>query len=503
MSKLRHHERAHTGQQPAICTVPADQRPYKCSGCGKALVSVLALRDHEQLEVEQRHYTQARCDRTLNHTPPFENPNFKSFERLVTRHGNQWIHSSQRLQECGECDQASRCLRDHQQAHTESKPQGCAERGQTVAFVKQLRHDTRARPFTCSQCGLSFDQPHQLKQHQEVHSTQGQYTCGVCGKDCTSATGLERHSRVHGPGMRPFTRGQAVSQTSTHQRHKCLLLKGRGAVVGQNRGQSGGLDRGPGRRSNRSHSCSQCDVAFGEESRLMCHPGDRPFECADCGKAFTRLRGLQDHRRIHTGERPFLCIECGKSFTRMSALRVHLQVHGGDRPYQCSLCGMKFAFGSRLRRHMRTHTGERPYVCTECGVAFAQSSNLKDHQRSHSGEKPHACRECGRAFVSSSTLVKHLRTHTGEKPYRCDLCRKSFTQSSTLKRHKCPATQQQQQQMGVTGHGSAPAPEDLEKIEEEILCICECGKSYVKRQSGQPQQCPHITQGHCKGKDVS
>ncbi|XP_078394040.1 uncharacterized protein LOC144677959 [Cetorhinus maximus] len=271
---------------------------------------------------------------------------------------------------------------------------------------------------------------------------------------------------------------------------------------GSEEGSEWATEQGSDRVADHSNSCQECFAVFGEESELQQqltrHSGDRPFECADCGKAFTRLRGLQDHQRIHTGERPFICIECGKSFTRMSALRVHLQVHGGDRPYQCSLCGMKFAFGSRLRRHMRTHTGERPYVCTECGVAFAQSSNLKDHQRSHSGEKPHVCRECGRAFVSSSTLVKHLRTHTGEKPYKCDLCRKSFTQSSTLKRHKCPVAQQQLE-AGKTGQDRAAADE-AERTEQEILCICECGKPYVKRGHGEPQRCPHTTQGHCKGK---
>uniref|UniRef100_UPI00398F3B5E zinc finger protein 420-like n=1 Tax=Pristiophorus japonicus TaxID=55135 RepID=UPI00398F3B5E len=290
--------------------------------------------------------------------------------------------------------------------------------------------------------------------------------------------------------------------------------------LGVNRGPDGGLDRlsdrgvgtdgGPGRGADgglgaqgeaerdHPHSCSQCDGPLGQQCQRLRDPGGRPFACADCGKAFTRLRGLQDHQRIHSGERPFLCGQCGKAFTRMSALRVHLQAHGGARPYHCSLCGMKFAFGSRLRRHMRTHTGERPYVCAQCGVAFAQSSNLKDHQRSHSGEKPHVCRECGRAFVSSSTLVKHLRTHTGEKPYTCRLCGKSFTQSSTLKRHKCLVAQRQRD---ARESGSAAA-EETERAEEEILCICECGKPYVKRGRAQPQQCPHTAQGHCKSKEV-
>ncbi|XP_078057036.1 uncharacterized protein LOC144481760 [Mustelus asterias] len=266
---------------------------------------------------------------------------------------------------------------------------------------------------------------------------------------------------------------------------------GRGLKRGTDRGSDGEADGGV----VHSQNCPECVVVF-DEQQLTCQRGERLFECADCGKAFTRLRGLQDHQRIHTGERPFICIDCGKTFTRMSALRVHLQVHGGDRPYQCSLCGMKFAFGSRLRRHMRTHTGERPYICSECGVAFAQSSNLKDHQRSHSGEKPHVCRECGRAFVSSSTLVKHLRTHTGEKPYRCDLCSKSFTQSSTLKRHKCPVAQ------GQAGAGRSGQIRAADGVAEEILCICECGKPYVKRDCGEPHHCPHTTQRDYKGKHV-
>ncbi|NWH71570.1 ZN790 protein, partial [Piaya cayana] len=44
-------------------------------------------------------------------------------------------------------------------------------------------------------------------------------------------------------------------------------------------------------------------------------------------------------RRLRGAEKPYECPECGKSFTRSSNRDAHQRLHRGDRGHRCGHCG--------------------------------------------------------------------------------------------------------------------------------------------------------------------
>ncbi|XP_015217247.2 zinc finger protein 211-like [Lepisosteus oculatus] len=109
------------------------------------------------------------------------------------------------------------------------------------------------------------------------------------------------------------------------------------------------------------------------------------YECAQCGKRFTRSRYLKMHQQIHNQDKPHSCAQCGKSFNHLVNLKTHQRIHTGEKPHCCNYCEKSFSQLSNLKRHQRLHTGEAPYWCIQCGKTFIQLVNLKAHLRVHTG----------------------------------------------------------------------------------------------------------------------
>uniref|UniRef100_A0A5F8HJN3 C2H2-type domain-containing protein n=2 Tax=Monodelphis domestica TaxID=13616 RepID=A0A5F8HJN3_MONDO len=188
------------------------------------------------------------------------------------------------------------------------------------------------------------------------------------------------------------------------------------------------------------YKCKECGKAFTQRATLdahqRIHTGEKPFECKECGKAFTMKCHLVAHQRTHTGEKPFECNQCGKAFTMKDSLTKHQRIHSGEKPFECKQCGKTFTEKVHLAKHLIIHTGEKPYECKDCGKAFRSKHSVATHQMIHSGEKPYECKDCGKAFRSKHSLAIHQMIHTGEKPYECKDCGKAFTQRGSLAAHQ-------------------------------------------------------------------
>jgi DNA-directed RNA polymerase subunit RPC12/RpoP len=167
---------------------------------------------------------------------------------------------------------------------------------------------------------------------------------------------------------------------------------------------------------------------------------DKPYVCDICGRGYSYLASLEQHKATHMTDHQHQCNGCGRLFKNKDELEAHKLTHNSDgnetRPHQCETCGRRFTLLENLHRHQMIHTDERPFGCHYCHKRFRLAQHLKEHIRIHTGEKPYKCNICGRAFCQISNLKSHQKTHTKVKAFECDICHKTFRRSFTLKQHK-------------------------------------------------------------------
>ena len=157
------------------------------------------------------------------------------------------------------------------------------------------------------------------------------------------------------------------------------------------------------------------------------------FQCAECGKAFHKARGLRTHSAVH--HKPSVeCSLCNRMFKCARYLKQHNKLVHQSKSMKCPICQVMFSSAYQLERHQVSHKDGK-FKCATCKKTFKRKANLKLHMVTHSIEKTYECSTCKKWFTHSANLKRHEREHLNSKQFQCEHCQQTFTQATSLKLH--------------------------------------------------------------------
>lgn len=249
----------------------------------------------------------------------------------------------------------------------------------------------------CKICNCEFPSRFALSTHKKTHlyKDTGCYRCETCGKMCPKYDNFTRHLTIH-----------FENREKSHQCGRCFAsfynladLK-RHLVL---------------HLAVKPFTCEHCGEGFTRQDNLLIHAYKhtgvqyKKFACKDCDKVLNSPSALVMHVKTHSVKTVF-CPEPGCKFScyLQSQLRQHIRKHSGEKPFQCAKCGRCFARSNDMKNHvLNVHEGIKPFKCPVCPKEFALAGNLRIHYTTHTNERPYLCAQCGKSFNHPSTLRKH------------------------------------------------------------------------------------------------
>lgn len=282
--------------------------------------------------------------------------------------------------------------------------------------------------YRCPICKNTRKTVESIKKHIQDHFkiNLSELTCGICKVQCKTKNRLQNHMLIHGEARFPCNIcGKKFRMMKYVRRHINETHKDLSSMA-----------------ETEANNDTDENVRM-KESKQIKPRLQKPGICDVCGKSYTSLASMLNHRTIHFDDRPYPCTKCNKKFRLQNSLRNHMMTHGNTKDYVCEHCGKSFKISQGLRMHRLRYHENVDYKCEICDRKFLSFGGKKYHIfREHKevadscGLKLYPCKYCSRKCASYQEFLRHESSHVDNRSHVCDICEGRWATTSQLNVHR-------------------------------------------------------------------
>ena len=206
--------------------------------------------------------------------------------------------------------------------------------------------------------------------------------------------------------------------------------------------------------SNQNYSELFSDTSVDDDNDKIYGIPEPVLQCTKCSRTFINILSLKRHEEHHI-EQNYSCHECGKRFSFLEDLKQHRKLHESnvtsatDDNDDMYVAKDEFDTFHSTTDDSRSSSKEKGYVRCKLCLKIMTKESYSSHKAEHRSERKISCSICSEKFRKLEHLKKHvmknhrrnnistasLNSNFLEQTHKCTICNKQFQTESNLEVH--------------------------------------------------------------------